>query len=179
VLDDRIVLRRAGRLETLRFPEAGDGSGFVSGDEAAPLAAAAGDSIRIDPDSGDAPPGMDEAVDPDGAAAEDASGETLAERIGQFRERLDVDPQGALAEVGVEPVADGSAAGYRIGDQVPAARLSSVGLRPGDLILSVNGQAVGNVEQDRAQLQDIVDAGSARLEIQRGDRRFFVTTRIQ
>lgn len=179
VLDDRIVLRRAGRLETLRFPEAGDGSGFVSGDEAAPLAAATGEDIRIAPASGSAGRRMDSAVDRDGATAEDAPGETLVDRIEQFRERLDVDPRGTLAEVGVEPVSDGSAAGYRIGDQVSAAQLASVGLRPGDLILSVNGQAVGDIEQDRAQLQEVVDAGSARLEIQRGDRRFFVTTRTQ
>lgn len=179
VLDDRIILRRQGRLETLRFPDAGDATGFVSGDEAAPLAAAAGDGIRIARTADSAERGTDAAVDRGGARAEDARGETVVDRIEQFRERLDVDPRGTLAEVGVEPVSDGSAAGYRIGDQVSAAQLSSVGLRPGDLILSVNGQAVGDIEQDRAQLQDIVDAGSARLEIQRGDRRFFVTTRIQ
>jgi general secretion pathway protein C len=179
VLDDRIVLRRAGQLETLRFPDAGDGSGFVAGDEAAPLAAATGKDIRIGPASGSGRRGTDRTVDRGDATAEDAPGGALVDRIEQFRQRLDIDPRGTLSEVGVEPVSDGSAAGYRIGDQVSAAQLSSVGLRPGDLILSVNGQAVGDIEQDRAQLQDIVDAGSARLEIQRGDRRFFVTTRIQ
>lgn len=179
VLDDRIVLRRSGQLETLRFPEAGDGSGFVSGDEPPPVAAATGEGIRIAPTSGGSSRPAEAGLDPDRAAAEDAPEESLGQRIEQFREKLDVDPRGTLAEVGVEPVSDGSASGYRIGDQVPAERLSSVGLRRGDLILSVNGQAVGDIEQDRTQLQEVVDAGSARLEIQRGDRRFFVTTRIQ
>jgi general secretion pathway protein C len=53
-----------------------------------------------------------------------------------------------------------------------------VGLRPGYVVLSVNGQAVGDIQQDRSQLNVVMDAGSARLEIQRGERRFFVTTRI-
>jgi general secretion pathway protein C len=103
----------------------------------------------------------------------------MRERLQAFGERLNVDPTGTLAEFGVEPVTQGSAGGYRLGSEIPSSTLAQVGLRPGDVVLSVNGQAVGNIQQDRAQLDSIMDAGSARLEIQRGDRRFFVTTRIR
>ena len=90
-----------------------------------------------------------------------------------------MDPTGTLAEYGVQPVSEGGSGGYRLGGEIPSSTLAQVGLRPGDVVLSVNGQSVGNIQQDRAQIDSIMDAGSARLEIQRGDRRFFVTTRIR
>lgn len=185
VLGDRIVLRRSGVAETLRFPNATDAGGVarVGGQRAAavgrPLmlpgdaAADAADPLDAAPDDTEAFAGP-AAID--ARPAGDRGQPSVRETIEKVQQQLDVDPEGTLAQYGVEPVADG--AGYRIGDQVSAQQLSSVGLKPGDVVLSVNGRAVGDIQQDRQQLQGIVDAGSARLEIQRGDRRFFVTTRI-
>ncbi|HSG88903.1 MAG TPA: type II secretion system protein N [Pseudomonadales bacterium] len=186
VLADRIVLRRAGRLETLRFPDATDGRGFVvddgSDDLAVSAAARVGTPALYQP--GQLP--EDASFDADGNTDlgaedrdEDRDEDSLRATIGRIQEQLDVDPQGTLAQLGVEPVSSDGTGGYRIGSEIPAERLSSVGLREGDVVLSVNGRAVGDIEQDRAELQGLVDAGSARLEIQRGERRFFVTTRIQ
>jgi general secretion pathway protein C len=197
VFDDRIVLRRAGSLETLRFPKEGAGRGFsVVASGGGPGGGEPGTADDEDlaglPDgrsladlSGDGELASDAAAprsrqrddeDPNGTAASNSDG-GLREALGRFQEQLDADPDGTLANFGVEPVSAGS--GYRIGSNVPAAALARVGLRTGDVVLSVNGRAVGDIQQDRAQLQEIVDQGSARLEIQRGDRRFFVTTRIR
>ena len=202
VLDDRIVLRRAGALETLRFPEEGAGRGFRvvssgggSAGEGEARGAGDGDFAAL-PDGrsladragvdagGSAATAGGGAFDGDeaGAATGNRSGGSRA-GIGQaldtIQRQLEEDPAGTLANYGVEPVEAGGGSGYRIGSDVPAAALARVGLKEGDVVLSVNGRPVGDIQQDRAQLREIADQGSARLEIQRGDRRFFVTTRIR
>lgn len=203
VLDDRIVLRRAGALETLRFPKEGAGRGFSvvssgggSAGELDVLGADDGDFAAL-PDGrsladldGDDPGAVGSADDggafdagDDGASSGTARSGGNRGGIGQaldaLQRQLDEDPAGTLANYGVEPVEAGGGSGYRIGSNVPAAALARVGLKEGDVVLSVNGRPVGDIQQDRAQLQEIADQGSARLEIQRGDRRFFVTTRIR
>jgi general secretion pathway protein C len=52
-------------------------------------------------------------------------------------------------------------------------------LLAGDLILSVNGRAVGDVQNDRSSLNNLLASGSVRIEVQRGERRFFVTTSLR
>jgi hypothetical protein len=44
--------------------------------------------------------------------------------------------------------------------------------------LSVNGLAVGDPGVDRLRVEDFLADGAARLEIQRGDRRFVVTVAV-
>lgn len=199
VLADRIVLRRAGQYETLRFPNASDALSLADMGSVGTIGAGRSAAVprgraalqRANLEQGDpyadaygenaaTAAGMQQEEAQDNDTASSSPRESMRETLERFQQSLDVDPQGTLAQIGVEPVVtDGGAGGYRIGNEIPAARLSSVGLRPGDVVLSVNGRAVGDIEQDRGELQAIVDAGSARLEIQRDDRRFFVTTRLQ
>ena len=56
--------------------------------------------------------------------------------------------------------------------------LSQTGLQPGDVILSVNGRPVGDINRDQKELDNVLAQGSARLEVQRGTRRFFVTASL-
>ncbi|MEE2893070.1 MAG: type II secretion system protein N [Pseudomonadota bacterium] len=192
VFGDRIVLRRAGQLETLKFFDAAPGGAFVAGrsGSAGPQRSATrgrnsgpGASLPLSGSPGRSAPIAQSRAS--GSARASAPGEgagaqpSLRARLQDLSERLNVDPTGTLAEYGVQPVGDGGSGGYRLGGEIPSSTLAQVGLRPGDVVLSVNGQSVGNIQQDRAQIDSIMDAGSARLEIQRGDRRFFVTTRIR
>ncbi|MYF02419.1 MAG: hypothetical protein F4227_05480 [Gammaproteobacteria bacterium] len=71
----------------------------------------------------------------------------------------------------MSPVAEESAAGYRV-EAVMAERL---GLLAGDILLSVNGHSVGNVEEDVARLEDHLEADSLELEIQREDTKITIT----
>jgi general secretion pathway protein C len=80
--------------------------------------------------------------------------------------------------LGVAPVADGASEGYRVGNLAQSPYLSQTGLQPGDVILSVNGRPVGDLNQDRLELDNVLAEGSARLEVQRGTRRFFVTATL-
>ena len=50
-----------------------------------------------------------------------------------------------------------------------------LGLLAGDILLSVNGHSVGNVEEDVARLEDHLEADSLELEIQREDTKITIT----
>lgn len=166
VQSDHVVLRRAGVREALYFPD------VVSSGMAEP----------VEPLGMEEPAYYDEdvagpadAVDT-GAAAENASVEDL---INDIRDRVDADPEGALDELGISPVEEGGASGYRLGDLAQSPYLSQTGLQPGDVILSINGRPVGDLNQDRLEIDNVLAQGSARLEVQRGNRRFFVTASLR
>jgi general secretion pathway protein C len=177
-----VVLRRAGIRETLHFPTVGRSSGAGVGFEPVPaepvydqVSDAEYAASYADDDGYEDELGIDEELPESSGGAIDSVSELVAE----YQEQIDEDPTGALAELGVEPVSEGSAAGYRIGDLARSPYLSQTGLQPGDVILSVNGRPVGDVQQDRLELQNVLAQGSARLEVQRGTRRFFVTASLQ
>ena len=66
-----------------------------------------------------------------------------------------------------------SAAGYRIGPN-PSAELRRFGLQPGDVIESLNGEAVGNAGLDQQLIERARSAGQARVVILREGRRLTV-----
>ena len=152
-----IVLRRAGARETLRFPDV------------AQLQLANPPESNI-PDKFAATTGI--------VGRQVASNRTPRELIDAYRDRLSEDPQRALDDLGIAPVSVGSSQGYRLDNLAQSPYLSQTGLQPGDIILSVNGQAVGDIRQDQKQIDNILAQGSARLEVQRGNRRFFITASL-
>lgn len=156
---DHIVLRRAGNRETLRFPQMAATGGAVAVPVSTP-ASQPGSAVQVAPLT--APP------------------ETPRDFVENYRDRIDEDPEGTLREIGITPVSQGDAQGYRLDSAAASSPyLSQTGLQPGDVVLSVNGQPVGNIQQDRHQLDNILAEGSARIEVQRGTRRFFVTASLK
>lgn len=156
---DHVVLRRAGNRETLTFPEV---SGIYT-------------TTNLDPANEAANLAPEDQI-PVSEAASTPSARQFVER---YRDRMRSDPQSALIELGVEAVSADGAQGYRLGNLAQSPYLSQTGLQPGDVILSVNGRPVGDVSQDQLELDNILAQGSARLEIQRGSRRFFVTASLK
>jgi len=172
VLTDRIILRRAGTRETLMFPKSN--SQFVAApvdDEYddglldAELEAAANDDLALP---------NDEDLD----AVDAAGDEDPLAVMEDYRQRLAEDAAGTLNELGIEAVDAAAGGGYRIGSVAQSPYLRQTGLQPGDVILSVNGRAVGDIEQDQMELANIMAQGSARIEVQRGSRRFFITASL-
>lgn len=167
-----VVLRRAGVRETLHFPT---GSAAIAARAALPEPEMGYDEPVMEPlpeefDDGAVEPPMEEAM------PEEQSVQAI---VDEYRQRLEQDPAGTLESLGVSAVADGAAEGYRVGNLAQSPYLSQTGLQPGDVILSVNGRPVGDLEQDRLELDNVLAQGSARLEVQRGTRRFFVTASLQ
>ncbi|MGK0249976.1 MAG: general secretion pathway protein C [Oleispira sp.] len=113
------------------------------------------------------------------------SGGSLKERFKQVRNASDavnllrdevaINPAGALKQLGLVTSENGS--GYKVSNS--GSMLTQLGLEPGDVILSVNGQTLGNLEDDQMLLEQVTNSGQARLEIQRGNRRFVVNHTIK
>lgn len=153
VYRDRVVIRRGGVRELIRFPEPKER--FA---EAAP---------RTDRGAASDTPDTTPAVERSSAAPSQPPSPRPPMPEG--------DPASILYDAGLTPVQPGAAEGYALGELAANPVLRQAGLRPGDRILSVNGRAVGNVELDQAEFASVVAAGTVRIEVQRGGRRWFVT----
>ncbi len=175
---DRIVLQRGGVFETLRFPDeptlisAQNRAGALMSPVEAPdygVDEPSPDYIEPQYDSG--PPAAD--------AGQVRDTDTIAAVVQSYRERLQQDPAGTLSSLGMAPVAPNGAQGYRLDNLASSPYLAQTGLQAGDVVLSVNGRPVGDVQQDHLEIDNIMAQGSARLEVQRGSRRFFVTASLK
>lgn len=147
VYDDRVILNTNGKLETLKFDELSAAGISARAVAAAPVTAT-----------------------PQG---------TLRERFREVRSPADfmnmvtaeatADAEGALRELGLESI--GAGQGYRV---TPGSMLTALQLQPGDIVLSVNGQSLGDPQADQQVLEQVSAEGNARIEVQRGNNRFVV-----
>lgn len=170
VHSDHIVLRRGGARETLTFPEV----------KAQLVANSANSTAVFDPaDAGDFPGNFEPEPDQRHTDSESAGATNTRDFVSDYRELIDNDPDGALSGLGLAPVAEGASSGYRLSNLADSPYLSQTGLQPGDVILSVNGRPVGDIRQDKMEIDNVLAQGSARLEVQRGTRRFFVTASLK
>lgn len=86
---------------------------------------------------------------------------------------LDAGPGQFLQVVRVEPSFDGNRfLGWVILAFVPADRFAGVDLRPGDLVVSVNGQMVARPEQLQAVWEDLRQASEVVIEARRDGQPF-------
>lgn len=145
VYPDRVILRRAGRLETLRWSETAlGGVNQVS----APVARSFSSSSRPAPPPSESEAGGDQ-------------------NLLQQRQQI-------IGQLGLSPVSAGQDAGYRLGDKAPQGLISQVGLRSDDVILSVNGYPLGTPEGDLEAMRSYQDTQQASIVVQRGDQQFTV-----
>lgn len=154
---DHVILRRAGIRETLRFFS--NNGGFVA--------------------ERNEPPAQSRNRSRAGNSQANVGPKTPKEFLDTYREQLTTNPGELLKELGVSPVSSDGSNGYRLGNLANSPYLNRTGLQPGDVVLSVNGRPVGDVKQDSLELGNLVTQGSARLEVQRGSRRFYVTASLK
>ena len=159
---DHIVLRRGGARERLTFPQAKDAQ-FVAGER---------------PSTAAAPSAQTPANRQAAAGQSTTAAANPREFVAEYRDKLNENPNEVLSELGIAPVSAGDSAGYRLGNLASSPYLSQTGLQPGDVILSINGRPVGDISLDRMEIDNVLAQGSARLEVQRGTRRFFVTASL-
>lgn len=162
---DRVILRVGDRRETLGFPEP------VAGAVPAPTTIAApGTGITITtPGQASAPTQSPQAAAALASSSPIATAAAAAAAASRPAPAAPVAPPSA-SSLGVSE----SAGGYRIGPN-PAPELSRFGLRPGDVIETLNGQAVGDLADDRQLFERAVESGGARVEIVRDGRRVTLT----
>jgi general secretion pathway protein C len=147
VYADRVILRRQGQLETLKLESPGLTGGVRPVDESAGAQRSSEERDRPRP-----------------SQDQNADGSGLAGSVEQQRQRI-------IRGLGLES----SDQGYVIGDAAPAQLLDRAGLKPGDVVVSVNGHDVGQKKADLAALKEYHDEGSAKVVIERGSQRFTVT----
>jgi general secretion pathway protein C len=157
ILPDRVILLRAGQREALRLKEAGL-AGVDSTSAPAPAVASRPQRLDRRENFPGRPP---QEVQPVQQQLLNSGGD---EELGAQRSMI-------IQQLGLSP-ADGE--GYRIGAAAPAELLQQVGLRPGDVIVSVNGHTLGQEGSDIAALQEFRNTGAASIVVQRGAQRFTV-----
>ncbi|MDX1474644.1 MAG: type II secretion system protein N [Reinekea sp.] len=156
VYGDRVIIDRNGQLETLRYEK---------------LQSSILQSVVDDPVEDDSSETFQEALAQ--ANAEVASGGDLQTQVqgmvDYVTRRANEDPEGFVQEMGLEPT-DG---GYQVTRR--ARQLQMVGLRPGDVITSVNDMQVGNIQSDQMLLNQVLQTGGElKIQIRRGSRSFTI-----
>jgi general secretion pathway protein C len=187
IFDDHILLKRGNGFESLKFSD----DAFRSGpaDESY-------DSASDDPLSGStdqlsrramrkraemqrrAAQDEEDDPEPEPPPVMESPSTSLSDFVTKNRKRIDEDPASLLNELGLSSVTTGESEGYQLSGEIPEAILRRSGLQRGDTVLSVNGQPVGDVMQDAALIDAAMAEGQVRVEVQRDDRRFFVTVPV-
>ncbi|SDX64553.1 type II secretion system protein N [Marinobacter mobilis] len=93
--------------------------------------------------------------------------------VEDIQARLDSQGASALVAFGLRPVQDGSASGYTYDGS--NAMLNAASLKAGDVITAINGQTLGDFEQDRSLLESWRDLPQLDIEIERNGARFSVS----
>ncbi len=79
-----------------------------------------------------------------------------------WRSRIIANPKQVLDTIGLVRTDDG----YRIAEQHDSG-VARAGLRAGDLVRTVNGQQVGDLDSDRRLYDEVAASGLARIEVDR------------
>lgn len=156
VYPDRVVLSRTGSEETLRLPRE---RALAPTDVARPAPATANSR---------APRGAPAAVGTTPAAAASTPAFKPSAEAQQTLTRLRSNPDELMKRVPVVPVLDGGRlTGVRVAAGADAALLGEFGLRPGDVVTAVDGQAVDSFARGQQILSQLAGANSARVTVLR------------
>lgn len=157
---DRVLLRRRGQLETLRFEQLAAGGGAASPTPGPSSMLSGFRNVR------------DRLGQPDLDRDEEVeTGRSPRAMVDSLASSLQEDPEAAIAEFGLQKASGG---GYEVTDKSPQS-LRNLGLRSGDVVLSVNGQGLGDPAEDAALVEQVRGSGEARIEIRRGSQVFTVS----
>jgi general secretion pathway protein C len=183
VFEDHILIKRGTRTEKLPFLDSAISQGF-SQTSTAPL----GNTVILKSD-----------MAPTGTTRLEQVRERIARRsqriaqqrgtvnqpvldlrsaIDDFQRSLDESPEALMDELGVETVETDRGSGYRIGSEVSQTMLRQAGLKKGDIVISVNGQSATSVANDKGLMAQVMKSERVRVEVQRDDRRFYLTVPI-
>jgi general secretion pathway protein C len=152
VLADKVILQRGGRFETLTLPR--DRVELV---DAAP--SSRGNTSRNSP-----------------IAASRSLNGAVGEQLRALRDVVLNDPQQAFSLVQAQPVMEGGVMkGYRVSPGKERKLFSGTGLRPGDVVTSVNGISLGDTAQLATLYTQFKSADSFDLVVERGGRQTSLT----
>ncbi len=164
---DRVILSVGGQREALLLPHP---AGALPAGTAGASSQAATPAVTAAPSSTPAGQAAAANASSTGTATGSAARSALAVRPLQPAPSASA----AVSTLGVTPSADG----YVIGPD-SAPQLLRAGLRAGDVIKSVNGQALGDAARDQQTLQRAAAGGRARVEVVREGRTLTLTVPLR
>ena len=97
--------------------------------------------------------------------------------LGQAVQNLQQDREQYIKDLDVNTNNTGQ--GYQVTEQTPAALRSRLGLQAGDQIMSLNGQTIGQGQNDAQLLERARREGQVKIEVKRGDRIITVQQNFQ
>lgn len=144
VYNDRILLKRNGRLETLAFEEKLLGKSQSRIAKVEPVKPKADPKERV------------------------TRVETPKQFMQEATERLREDPVSALGSVGLKASSEGYV--YQGGNPM----LTGLNMKKGDVIRSVNGHSLGDIQQDKELMNSLYEQGSLEVEVMRDGASFYI-----
>ncbi len=163
--------RAAGKVQSYRPGDAVVGGATldrVEADHVVLTRAGREEILRFDKPGTPVPAGTGAATPPGGA-------EQVRNALSSVAERLSNTPMTALRQMGLRRTSQG----YIVSITAPKDMLQRYGLQPGDRIVSINGQSVGrDLEADQQTMSQLQQAGSARVEVQRGAQTITLEQRL-
>lgn len=155
---DRVILTREGHPEVLRLPR---------GKELRTTTGDGGESGRL-PDTEPAPH--------DDSSADRSTGEATGQ---VSRERWLDDPERAMESMRATPVVrQGELAGVEIRPTRNRRDFERAGLRPGDVVTSVDGQDIASIEDPEALLDRLEDSSRVDLTVERDGQTHSLTIEL-
>jgi len=149
IFPDRVILARNGQLETLRLDKDKAGAPLAPGTASAP------------------------------ASAAPAGNTDTAQMLSTIRDQLLNDPSKASDYIRIQPAnINGQQRGYRIYPGRDRSVFSGAGLRPGDLVTSVNGVQLDDPARALQMLGDLSSAGTLNLTVERGGSQQAITVNL-
>lgn len=119
------------------------------------------------PDNNMLPSAPQTAPNPNPESTETSGESSPQSAIEEAVTALQENPASYLSRMGV--MASGES--YQVTAAMPAKLRNRLGLEPGDQVLTVNGQSVGNnPAQDAGVLQQVQQSGEAQIEVRRGEQ---------
>lgn len=168
VYSDRVLLNRSGMLEALYFPQNSD-SPAMTRSTSRSRASQAGlrntqnrTAVSNSRTSFGARPGGG------GMSPSDMQAAMTGQMIGALREQVNEDPGQVLGQLGL---VSNNGRGYVVSEGANPM-LAAAGARPGDVILAVNGQPIGDPMQDVNLIESVMNDGSIRVSLERNGRAF-------
>lgn len=154
VYEDRVILDNSGKLETLTFEESQALLKGISSQRRAPRAAKSKGPL-----------------DRREFKQELRKIRTPGQFVDFAKEQL-ANPESAMKNLGVTATGDG----YVLTPS--ATMLMSIGMKPGDKLISINGHQLGDPEQDREIIDQVYASGQATIVVERGSRRLTIPHRF-
>ena len=105
----------------------------------------------------------------------DAKPRSRIDTIDDIQSLINENVESALNDFGLET---NEGRGYKIGSLSNNPYLRQAGVRPGDIVLSVNGQLLGDLQKDQLEFDNILAQGSASIELERNGEQMTITARL-